>query len=78
MIILKKYTLKKFIFTLCLCVMPVLLFAQPGTPCTDPDDPNCTPDTDAPLDTWVFLLVFAILAFTVWHWYKQKKSLRTL
>lgn len=76
------------ILTFILSLSTLSLYADdpgglPGTDCdpyqTDPTASDyCTPDTDAPLDTWVFLLVFAVLAFSVWYWYKQKKSLRTL
>lgn len=75
-IILKNSGLKFCFTTIALLVLPILLFAQP---CADPDDPVlCPPQEDAPLDTWVFLLVFLILGLTVWYYYKQKKSLRTL
>lgn len=74
-----------FIFTLVLTVSQLTAFADdpglPGDGC-DPYEQNpnasdyCT--TDTPLDTWVFWLVFLVIVFTAWYYYKQKKSLRTL
>lgn len=78
---MKKHLLRKSFTTITLLVLPILLFAQ-GLPC-DPDEPDpsspfyCNPE-DAPIDNWVFLLVFLVLALTIWYYYKQKKSLRAL
>lgn len=67
-----------------LSISRLTVFAQgdlPGDGCdpfAGPSDPNyCAPD-DAPIDTWIFLLVFLVLACTAWYYYKQQKSLRTL
>lgn len=68
-----------------LLLLNLQVFADDGDPipCSgDPDDPGYNPNgcdaSDAPLDTWVFLLVFMVLALAVWYWYKQRKSLHTL
>lgn len=76
------------LLTFILSISTLSLYADdpgglPGSDCdpfeTDPSASDyCTPDTDAPLDTWVFLLVFIVLALMIWYWYKQRKSLRTL
>ena len=80
-----RYLKNKFsggiILTFVLSLSQLTLFAQPDGPpdggCDPFTDPNCNPD-DVPLDNGVFLLVFLVLAFTIWYYYKQKKSLRTL
>jgi hypothetical protein len=77
------------ILTFVLSLSQFTLFAQDDGPgglpgdggggCDPFLDPDCTPDSgDAPLDNWVFLLVFLVLALTIWYYYKQKKSLRSL
>lgn len=58
--------------------IPFLSMADPGTPCdnsgggtiTDPLD-----ETNCPLDTWVYLLVFLALVAGIWYIRKNRKSL---
>ena len=77
------------ILTFVLSLSQLTLFAQDDGPgglpggdgggCDPFLDPDCTPDSGAaPLDNWVFLLVFLVFAFPMWYYYKQKKSLRSL
>lgn len=71
------------ILTVVLLLNTLFLYAQddpggtPGGGCDPFTDPNCNPE-DAPLDNWVFVLVFLVIALTIWYYYKQKKSLRAL
>lgn len=72
------------ILTVVLLLNTLFLYAQgddpggtPGGGCDPFTDPNCNPE-DAPLDNWVFVLVFLVVALTIWYYYKQKKSLRAL
>lgn len=84
-----RYLKNKFsgitILTLVLSLSQLTLFAQddgdpgglPSDGCDLFVDPDCN-SGDAPIDNWVFLLVFLVIALTIWYYYKQKKSLRAL
>jgi hypothetical protein len=45
------------------------LYAQPTEPCEGTD-----PDTTCPLDTWVIVLAFIALIFTVIHLYRKRAA----
>ncbi|MBB5395727.1 hypothetical protein [Mucilaginibacter sp. AK015] len=70
--------LRKTLFVLfSFLLFSVTVFAQceDPEPPSDPDVPYEPPACDLPLDTWVYVLLFAAVAFYAYHLYKKQKAL---
>ncbi|MES2268151.1 MAG: hypothetical protein V4520_15430 [Bacteroidota bacterium] len=57
------------IFTL-LIIQTAVSYGQISNPCSGADD-----DEPCPLDTWVYVLVFAFVIFGAYKMYKKQKAL---